>query len=488
MRDGVTDMRVLPIILLLLAAGCAPLGPDYQRPKLDNPAAFRSAEAAAADLANTRWWEQFGDPALDDLIAEALAGNLDLRIAAARVDEYAGRLAVARSGLYPQIGYQGGVSRDRGSERLATPVPSGIANPQTTDTAVLNASWEIDLWGRLRRLDEAARADLLASEEGRRGVILSLVASVANGYIALRDLDRQLEIARQTARSREAALRLFELQHQGGVVSLLEVSQVRSEHEAANAQVIALEQAVAQAEHALSYLLGRSPGPIRRGRTIDELAYVAVPAGLPSDLLERRPDIRQAEQDLVAANARIGAARALYYPTISLTGLLGVASEELGKLFSGPARTWSFAGGLAGPLFTFGAVEGQVEQAEARQRQLLAAYQQSIRTAFREVDDALVEQRKARERAETQARQVAALRDYARLARLRYENGYTSYLEVLDAERGLFNVELQYTQTRGDAFTALVNVYKAMGGGWVETLDRGMHPPRPASPDRSAAR
>ena len=470
-------MRALPPLLLLLVAGCAPLGPDYVRPQVETPAAFRFAEGESEALANAAWWEQFDDPALDDLIAEALVNNRDLRIAAARVDEFAGRLAVARSAFFPQTGYQLQSARDRSSERLATPVPPSIANPQTSHAAVLAASWEIDLWGRLRRLDEAARADPLASEEGRRGVVLSLVASVANGYLALRSLDRQLEIARQTAKSREDALHLFEIRHDGGLVSQLELSQVRSEYEAASAQVTALENSVSQAEHALSYLLGRPPGPIRRGKEADELADFGVPAGLPSDLLERRPDIRQAEQNLISANARIGAARALYYPSISLTGLFGGASEELGDLFSGPARTWSFAGSLIGPLFTFGAVSGQVEQAEARQRQLLAEYEQAIQNAFREVDDALVDHLKSRERAETQLRQVAALRDYARLARLRYENGYTSYLEVLDAERSLFNVELEYTQTRGDTLAALVNVYKAMGGGWVETLDRQMHPP-----------
>ncbi len=463
--------RLLPV-LALLAAGCAPLGPNYLRPRVDTPAAFRFAETEAAALVNLHWWEQFRDPTLDALIAEALANNRDLRIAAARVDEYAGRLTATRSALYPQIGYEADSSRDRGSERLATPVPSSVANPQTTTSVVLSAQWEIDLWGRLRRQNEAARADLLASEEGRRGVVLSLVSSVAASYIGLRDLDRQLEIARQTLKSREASLRLFERRHQGGIVSRLELSQVRSEYEAAAAQVPALEKSVAQSEHALAFLLGRSPGPVARGKGLDDLAFFAVPAGLPSELLERRPDIRQAEQNLVSANALIGATRALYYPSISLTGLFGVASEELGNLFSGPARTWSFAGSLLGPLFTFGAVEGQVEQAEARHRQLLAAYEKAIQTAFREVDDALVDHRKTRERANTQLRQVTALRDYARLARLRYENGYTSYLEVLDAERSLFNVELQYTQTRADALTALISVYKAMGGGWVDALDR----------------
>ena len=471
MRLRLPMAALLPLAALLLA-GCAVLGPDYQRPALETPARYLYASAEAADLANTAWWRQFQDPVLDELIDQALARNPDLRVAAARVDEYAGRLEVTRSGQFPQVGYQLDASRDRGSERLATPVPVSVANPQTSLSAVLGASWETDFWGRLRRLEEAARADLVASEEGRRGVVLSLVASVASGYLNLRDLDQQVEIARRTVASRADSLRLFDIRHKGGVVSRVEVAQVQSEFEAAQAQLLNLEQAVAQAENALAFLLGRAPGPIPRGKTLDALPLIPVPAGLPSDLLAQRPDIRQAEQNLIAANANLGAVKAQYYPSLSLTGLLGFASESLGKLFSGPARTWSFAGGLAGPLFTFGALEGQEAQAEARRAQLLASYQKAVQSGFREVEDALVAQAKTRARAEAQARQVGSLKDYARLARLRYENGYTSYLEVLDAERSLFNTQLQYVQARADALAALVGVYKAMGGGWVTDLDR----------------
>jgi multidrug efflux system outer membrane protein len=414
MRLRLPMAALLPLAALLLA-GCTVLGPDYQRPALDTPARYLYASAEAADLANTAWWRQFQDPVLDDLIDQALARNPDLRVAAARVDEYAGRLEVTRSGQFPQVGYQLDASRDRGSERLATPVPASVANPQTSLSAVLGASWEADLWGRLRRLEEAARADLVASEEGRRGVVLSLVASVASGYLNLRDLDQQVEIARRTVASRADSLRLFDIRHKGGVVSRVEVAQVQSEFEAAQAQLLNLEQAVAQAENALAFLLGRAPGPIPRGKTLDALPLIPVPAGLPSDLLAQRPDIRQAEQNLIAANANLGAVKAQYYPSLSLTGLLGFASESLGKLFSGSARTWSFAGGLAGPLFTFGALEGQEAQTEARRAQLLASYQKAVQSGFREVEDALVAQAK--------------------------------------------------TRARADALAALVGVYKAMGGG-----------------------
>jgi len=476
-------LRLSAVSLLIALAGCT-VGPDYVRPEVDTPKAFRFEPKDAQDLANTAWWKQFQDPVLDGLIDEGLANSKDLRIAAARVEQFAGQLTVTRSQFYPQIGYGGGASRDRFSERLDTPISAGIPNPQTTYSAVLSASWEIDLFGRIRRLSESAQAQLLASEEARRGVVLSLVSSVATGYISLRDFDRQLEIAKRTADTRRRALDLFELRFKGGVVSQVEVAQVRSEYESAVASIPAIERAIAQTENALSILIGRNPGPVARGKTIDELREVAVPAGIPSDLLARRPDIQQAEQNLIAANANIGAARALYYPTISLTGLFGYASSDFGDLFQGPARKWSFGGSIIGPIFTFGLVEGQVAFAEAQQRELLASYERTIQNAFREVDDSLIDNRKSRERLDAQGRQVAALSEYARLARLRYEGGYTSYLEVLDAERSLFNAELSYTLTQGDVFNALVNIYKAMGGGWVNEADKLA--PQPAIADEAA--
>jgi multidrug efflux system outer membrane protein len=463
--------RLTAVALLGLLNACT-VGPDYVRPEIDTPKAFRFEEKEARDLANTAWWKQFQDPVLDALIDEGLRNSKDLRIAAARVEEFAGRLTTTRSQFYPQIGYGAGGSRDRFSERLDTPITAGIPNPQTTYSAVLNVSWEIDLFGRIRRQSEAAQAQLMASEEARRGVVLSLVSGVATGYIALRDLDKQLEIAKRTAATRRDALDLFELRYKGGVVSQVEVAQIRSEYEAAVAAIPAIERAAAQTENALSILVGRNPGPIVRGKTIDALHEVAVPAGMPSDLLVRRPDIRQAEQNLIAANANIGAARARYYPTISLTGLFGYASSDLDNLFSGPSRQWSYGGSIIGPIFTFGLIEGLVAASEAQQRQLLAEYERTIQNAFREVDDALIDNRKSRERLAAQGRQVAALRDYARLARMRFEGGVTSYLEVLDAERSLFNTELNYTLTQGEVFSALVNIYKSMGGGWVNEADK----------------
>ena len=472
-RGGMAmNKNILSMVMVLLLAGCA-VGPDYRRPAIDMPGAWRLEEKGVSDLANTAWWGQFGDPVLDELIRTALRENYDLRIATARVEEYVGRYWVGRSGLFPQIGADAAAGRNRVSEQgMSSTVSSALKNPAESYQAAFSGAWEIDLWGKLRRANEAARADLLSTEEARRSVILSLVSSVANSYISLRDLDKQLEVTIQTAKSREESYKLFKLRYEGGVISELELNQVKSEYEQALATIPQIEKQVANQENGLSVLIGRNPGPISRGKNMDELVLPAVPAGLPSDILTKRPDIRQAEQALIAANARIGVARAQYFPSISLTGLFGWSSSDLSKLFTGPARMWSWGGSLTAPIFTGGAIMGQEKAAEALQQQALFTYQKSIRSAFQEVEDALVNQKRTRGQLDAQKRQVDSLREYARIARLRYENGYTSYIEVLDAERSLFNAELQYTQTQGILFQALVNIYKAVGGGWVVEADK----------------
>jgi len=463
--------RFIIVLIGLVLTGCA-VGPDYKRPLIDTPSAWRVEDREARDLANTTWWGQFNDPVLNELIQSALRENYDLKIATARVEEYAGRYLVGRSGLFPQIGAVGGGGQQRVTEHGPTPLSSTTRNPSTMYEAAFTGSWEIDIWGRLRRLTEAARADLLSTEEGRRAVILTLVSAIANSYVRLRDLDKELEIAQNTARSRAESYRLFKLRFEGGIVSLVELSQVKSEYELALARIPLIQKDIAFQENAVSILLGRNPGPIPRGKTIDELTLPAVPAGLPSELLEQRPDIRQAEQDLIAANARIGAAKALYFPTISLTGAFGWASTDLSNLFSGPSQAWNWAGSFTAPIFTGGAITGNYQATQAVEQQVLFRYRQSIQNAFREVDDALADQKLTREQLEAQKRQVDALKDYARVARLRYDEGYTSYLEVLDAERSLFNAELEYTQSQGVLFQALVNLYKAVGGGWVMEADK----------------
>jgi multidrug efflux system outer membrane protein len=465
-------IRTFTIMMtLFLLVGCA-IGPDYRRPEISSPPAWHVDMQQAQDTANTAWWEQFKDPALDDLIETALRENYDLRVATARVEEFYGLYGATRADLYPQVGYDGSAGRVQATTKGPIPITPGMSSQYSTYQAEFNASWEIDLWGKIRRATEAARADLLAAEDSRRGVILSLVTSVATAYIDLRSLDQQLGIAYQTAKSREESVRLFELRFKGGTISEMELSQVRSEYYVALAAIPDLEKRVRQQENYISILLGKNPGQIVRGKMIDAIALPAVPAGLPSDLLARRPDIRQAEQALIAANARIGVAKAQYFPSISLTGFFGSASTELSSLFTGPANAWSYAGNFAGPIFTAGKIKGTVKAAQAVQQQALFAYEQSIQNGFREFEDALIDQDRTRVQLDAQAKQVEALATYARLARLRYENGYTSYIEVLDAERSLFNGQISYAQTQDTLLRALVNLYKAAGGGWVVEADK----------------
>jgi multidrug efflux system outer membrane protein len=454
-----------------LAAGCS-VGPDYVRPEVDTPQGWRIEVIEAAEVANTRWWEQFGDPVLEYLIGIALRENRDLLIAAARVDQFIGQLTATRSQFYPQVGYSLDASSNRSSRVGQPPLAPGADPYYTLYQGALSAGWQIDLFGRVRRQSEAAQAQVYASEQGRRGVILTLVTSVAASYIALRALDRQLEIARATAKNYGDTQRIFEMRYKGGVVSEIELRQVESQYQQALAAIPSLELQVAAQENLLSILLGRNPGPIPRGRSIDELAAPGIPGDLPSTLLGRRPDILQAEQQLAAATANIGAARSLYFPTLSLTGVLGSASTALENFLTGPAGAASVAAGLSGPIFTFGAISGQVDTAEAARRAALAAYEQSILLALRETNDALIGSVKKREEAEAQAKRVAALRTYAHLSRLRFDNGYAGYLEVLYAENELFSAELTAVRAQAERYTQIVNVYQAVGGGWVDEVGK----------------
>ena len=462
----------LPLLLCLGLAGCM-VGPDYLHPDIDTPAAYRYADKEAKNLSNTLWWEQFQDPVLNELIRSALLENKDIKIAAARVEQFQGRYGETRSLYFPQVGLSTQGQRTR-SPRDNGPVPldSSVDPVFNNYQAILSVNWELDVWGRLRRLNESARADLLASEEGRRSVILSLVSSVATSYVTLRDLDRELEIARTTAKVRGDSYDIFKLRFGAGTISEMELAQNQSEYQRTLASVAQFEPLVAQQENLLAVLIGRNPGPILRGRDLAQLTLPSVPAGLPSDLLERRPDLRQAELNLISANAQIGAAKAQYFPTISLTGLLGSVSNQLSNLFTGPAATWSYGVAASMPIFTGGGIAGQVQQAEAFQQQALLTYQKAIQSAFSDVENALVASSKSREQMAFQAGQVEALRTYAHYARLRYDNGYTSYIEVLDAERSLFDAELNYTRTRGSVFTSMIDIYKATGGGWVTEADK----------------
>lgn len=448
-------------------AGCM-VGPDYERPNQDAPPAWRMSEKAATAIANPAWWEQYADPTLNDLVKTALEENKDLKIAAARIDQFLGVLGTTRAALYPQVGVGAAAGRERVSE-TAGPTPiQGLPGSHPTFNNFqlgLSASWEIDLWGKIRRATEAAQATLLASEESRKSVRLTLISSVTNSYIALRELDKQLEISRSTARSYETVYNIIKLRYDYGWVSAMERNQAKEQWERALANIPFYEKAIAQQENSLSILLGRNPGAIPRGKTVDEFAIPTVPAGLPSEVLEHRPDVREAEQNLIAANANIGVAKAAYYPSISLTGFFGAQSADISKLFHGASKVWGFAAPVSMPIFTGGAIAGQVQTAEATQQELLFRYQQVIQNAFREVNDSLVDQDRTREQLAALTRQIDALREYVRLAWVRFNEGYTSYLEVTYSQQLLYDAELQRAGVQQTLFQAYSNLYRSMGIG-----------------------
>jgi multidrug efflux system outer membrane protein len=461
---------VIPAILACTLVACA-VGPDYRRPETDAPQAFENRDttvvldSTAIAAADTAWWQLFGDTVLTELIHTALQENNDVRIAAARVEQYMGLYGVTKSDLFPKI--DAGASGTRGQFAL-TGDGSQVRPTNNRFDVSVSAWWEIDLWGKIRRATEAAKAELLASEEARRGVVLTVTALVANSYIDLLALDKQLIIAMQTAQSREKSLDLFRQRYAKGDVSELELSQIESQYWLAMAQVPALERSIVQLENAISVLLGRNPQRIPRGLMLDSLALPGVPEGLPSELLERRPDVRQAEEQLRAANARIGVAKSYYYPSISLTGLFGVASGDLSNLFKPDARIWDVSGQILQPIFHWGEISGQVDAAEAVQKQTLYGYVSTVQNAFGDAENALVERSRTQEQHDAQENEVKALRVYERLARMRYTEGVTSYLEVLDAERALFSTELDYAQTQARLSKSVVGVYRAFAGGWLD--------------------
>ncbi len=473
--------RLLVLTLATLLASCM-IGPDYQRPVVETPSSFIYEDKEAHATADTEWWKQFQDPVLDALISDALANNKNIKIAAANIEQASGFLTQTRSPLFPQLGYGADAGRQRLSENNAVPISPGINNPQDYFQLFGGASWELDLWGHVRRLSESARANLLANQEARRGVILTLVATVAGDYLQLRGLDEQLVISKRNLAAYADSVKLFELQFQYGQISMLNVQQARTQYETAAATIPQIESQISQLENALSILLGRNPGPIPRGKTIHQLASPAVPAGLPSQLLERRPDLAQAEQNLIAANAQIGAAKALYFPTISLTGNFGFASENLSDLFKGPSKLWSYGGSITGPIFTAGAISGQVRQSEALQEAALQRYEAAIQSAFADVENALVIRQKLAGQLLAQERLVKASQEYEQLAKLQYDGGYAPYLTVLSAQQQLFPAELTLTQLRASLLTSYANLYKAMGGGWVDAADRLAGTPPAASP------
>ena len=447
------------------------MGPDYERPKTEDTASFRMAEGSPdiPSLANLPWWDLLRDEQLQSLIKVALAENRDLRQAVATVEEFQARAFIARSDFMP--GISGSGNAPVFGRKTVFLVP-GFANPFNYYLQG-NLSWELDIWGRIRRSNEAARADLLSKEENRRAVTIQLVSAVGEAYFNLLQFDTQLDIAKRTVQSWEESVRISQARLKQGMTSRLDADQFEAERAGAAARTAELERQMVQAENQLSVLLGRKPFAITRGRSLHEQVMPPkVPAGLPSELMQRRPDLLQTEQQLAAATARIGAAKADRFPKITLTGLLGSASPQLAKFFSDPAFYGVGGAGFIGPLLNSQVLGFQQEAAEAQAKQALAQYEQSILVAFREVEDALVAVRTARAQNEAQQQQVAALQSALKLAELRYKGGLANYLDVLVSRRNLFEAELALTSSRRLHLVSVVQLYKALGGGWSPEMDQ----------------
>ncbi len=461
-------MRLPVVAGCLLVAGCA-VGPDYQRPAVAVPDAFRAAGPVpdGTSVGDAAWEAIYADPRLRELIATALRNNLDLKIAVARVDEARATLGATRLRFLPTVDAAGQASRSKASLDALTP---GAPRFQDVEQATVTASFELDLWGRLRRVNEAARATLLSTDFARQTVASSLVASVAEEYFTLLSLDAQLEVTRRTVGTREKFVDLTRAQHERGYATGLDVATAESQAALARGNVPDLERRIAQTEDSLCCLLGENPHSIARERHGEAMpeAPPLPPPGMPSRLLERRPDVRAAEEALRAANANVGAAKAALFPTISLTGLAGSLSQPFGALFRSPTAEWSAAAGLVQPLVDPQRSLYQLDLAHAQKREALAQYAKAVQSAFRDVADALVAYSKYGEFAVEQARQVEALQRAEQIALARYRVGYASYFDVINADRDLFGAELALTQAHANSLTALVQLYQVLGGGWQE--------------------
>ncbi|HEV2200506.1 MAG TPA: efflux transporter outer membrane subunit [Bryobacteraceae bacterium] len=468
-------MRKLPIASVLAAAllaGCT-VGPNYRRPTVQTPAAFRASTATtgdAASLGDLKWFEVFKDEKLQELEREALQQNYDVRDAAARVEAARANLGVVRSNQFPNADASADISTIRVSRNGSTPLPASFVPSQnrTFGGATLGLlSFELDFWGRLRRATEAARADLLGAEENRKAVITTLVSDVAAGYFSLRELDYELEISQRTLATRQQSLELIKNRQAGGVATLLDLRQGEQLVYTAAETIPTLQQAIEQTENQISLLLGKNPGEVLRGRSLTEQEMPPeVPPGLPSALLERRPDIRAAEQALIAANAEIGVAKAAYFPQISLSGFLGGQGTQLSSLFSGPSSVWNFTPQVTQPIFTAGRLKSNVQLSQAVRDSALIRYEKAIQTAFTEVSNALIAHQRIRESRVQEELLVSALQDRTQLAYVRYRGGVDTLLNALDSDRDLFQAELTLSQIRLNELDSVVQLYKALGGGW----------------------
>jgi NodT family efflux transporter outer membrane factor (OMF) lipoprotein len=459
---------LLPFVLIGCLCSCL-VGPNYKRPQTPVPDQFRNASPSNTQesLGDRKWFDLFQDDTLRQLVTTALDHNFDVRIAAERVLEARAQFGITRANMLPTLDAAGQFTASRSSSVGSFPFIRPGENLAVSYTqAELQFNWELDLWGRLRRLTEAARAQYLASEDAQRGVIISLISDVMNTYFALREQDLELEISERNHDAAQNNLRLIQLRKDRGAANGLEVHQAEQFLYTTTAQIASIQRSMAQDEDALSFLLGNPPGEIPRGRGLEQIPVPPeLPAGLPSGLLERRPDIRQAEQNLIAANAQIGAARALFFPQVSLTGLLGSQSRSLAAMFTGPARVESFGPSALLPIFHAGLHAG-VQLTEAQQREMLVTYQKTIYTALHEASDALAVYSRTREQRGEEEKLVGALSESVRLSELRYRGGLDSYLQVLDAERNLFGGQLTLAELRLLEVQSVVQLYRALGGGW----------------------
>jgi multidrug efflux system outer membrane protein len=461
--------KSLLIAVAVLVLNACTVGPHYKRPAVTAPDTYRglapdAAQQTTVSLGDEKWWTVFQDEELQKLIRQSLSQNYDVRIAAARVLQAQAALGITRADQFPTIA--GGVSAT--NERFAQTrvTPAFETSPIQVNLSLV---WQLDFWGQYRRATEAARANLLATEWGQRAVISSLVSNVATAYFQLLELDLEKTISEQTLSSRKESLNLVNIRFKGGTTGLLDVRQSEQLVYTAAAAIPDLERRIEQEENFISILLGQNPGPITRGKPLVDIVFSpTVPSGLPSSLLDRRPDIQSAEQQLVAANARIGVAKAAYFPQISLTGLAGYQSTALTNLFTGPAGLWSFGGQLAQPIFTGGRIRSNVRLTEAQKEEFVLRYQQAIQQAFREVSDSLIAYRKNQEFRTQQALVTGAAQDATRLANVRYQGGVTSYLEVLDTETLSFEAQILLAQAQLNERLAMVQLYNSLGGGWQQ--------------------
>ncbi len=465
MRGGFAGL----LVAMVFGAACA-MGPNYKRPAVAVPDQYRGAPSGTAtpSIAETKWPELFHDETLTQLVSTALDDNFDLGIASERVLEARAQYHITRANEFPHLSAQAqAVATRQSSVGPSRFLPAGTDLSASYTQAGASLSWDLDFWGRYRRLTEAARASYLATEEGRRSVVVSLIGDVTSNYFALREADLELEIANNTRKIAEDNLRLVNLRHSRGAATGLDVHEAEQLLYTATAQIASAQREIAQDENAISLLLGRTPGEIPRGKPLDQYATpTQVPPGLPSALLERRPDIRQAEQTLIAANAQIGAAKALYFPQISLTGFLGGQSRALTDLFTGPARFWSIAPAAALPIFNAGQTRAGVRFSEAQKREMIITYQKAIYNAFKEVSDALAGYDRTREQRAQEELLVNTLSESVRLSTMRYQGGLDSYLQVLDSQRNLFQGQLVLAQLRFGELNSFVQLYRALGGGW----------------------